>query len=103
MVQGRGITVAKTAAMDALDLIKQDHKRLRKLLEDTLGAEGSEREERMDGQRPQRDGAVHCAGIDIGEAQPLRQALGDRALTRARRPVDRHHQPPIPIVRQESE
>jgi len=34
--------------MDALDLIKQDHKRLRKLLEETLGAEGSEREQRMD-------------------------------------------------------
>jgi len=34
--------------MDALDLIKQDHKRLRKLLEETLEAEGSEREERMD-------------------------------------------------------
>ena len=34
--------------MDALDLIKQDHKRLRKLLEQTLEAEGSEREQRMD-------------------------------------------------------
>jgi hemerythrin superfamily protein len=34
--------------MDALDLIKQDHKRLRKLLEETLEAEGSEREQRMD-------------------------------------------------------
>jgi hemerythrin superfamily protein len=35
-------------AMNALDLIKQDHKRLRKLLEETLKAEGAEREERMD-------------------------------------------------------
>ena len=34
--------------MDALDLIKQDHKRLRKLLEETLEAKGSEREQRMD-------------------------------------------------------
>jgi hemerythrin superfamily protein len=34
--------------MDALDLIKQDHKRLRKLLEQTLEAESSEREQRMD-------------------------------------------------------
>jgi hemerythrin superfamily protein len=33
--------------MDALDLIKQDHKRLRKLLEQTLEAEDSEREQRM--------------------------------------------------------
>ena len=48
MVQGRGITVAAPAAMDALDLIKQDHKRLRKLLEATLKAEGAEREERLD-------------------------------------------------------
>ena len=48
MVQGRGITVAARAAMDALDLIKQDHKRLRKLLEETLKAEGGEREERLD-------------------------------------------------------
>jgi len=48
MVQGRGITVAARAAMDALDLIKQDHKRLRKLLDETLKAEGAEREERLD-------------------------------------------------------
>ena len=48
MVQGRGITVAARAAMDALDLIKQDHKRLRKLLDETLNAEGAEREERLD-------------------------------------------------------
>jgi len=34
--------------MDALDLIKQDHKRLRKLLEETLKAEGVERDERLD-------------------------------------------------------
>ena len=34
--------------MDALDLIKQDHKRLRKLLKETLEAEGAEREERLD-------------------------------------------------------
>jgi hemerythrin superfamily protein len=34
--------------MNALDLIKQDHKRLRKLLEETLEAEGAAREERMD-------------------------------------------------------
>ena len=34
--------------MDALDLIKQDHKRLKKLLEETLEAEGAEREPRMD-------------------------------------------------------
>ena len=34
--------------MDALDLIKQDHKRLRKLLDETLEAEGPEREQRMD-------------------------------------------------------
>ena len=34
--------------MDALDLIKQDHKRLRKLLDETLEAESSEREQRMD-------------------------------------------------------
>jgi hemerythrin superfamily protein len=34
--------------MNALDLIKQDHKRLRKLLEETLNAEGGEREERLD-------------------------------------------------------
>src|SRR3954467_6743330 len=33
--------------MDALDLIKQDHKRLKKLLEETLEAEGAEREHRM--------------------------------------------------------
>jgi hemerythrin superfamily protein len=48
MVQGRGITVAARVAMDALDLIKRDHKRLRKLLEETLKAEGAEREERLD-------------------------------------------------------
>ena len=34
--------------MNALDLIKEDHKRLKKLLEQTLEAEGGEREERMD-------------------------------------------------------
>jgi hemerythrin superfamily protein len=34
--------------MDALDLIKQDHKRLRKLLEQTLEAEGADREQRLD-------------------------------------------------------
>ena len=48
MVQGRGITVAARVAMDALDLIKRGHKRLRKLLEQTLEAEGAEREERLD-------------------------------------------------------
>ena len=48
MVQGRGITVAARVVMDALDLIKQDHKRLRKLLEQTLEAEGAQREERLD-------------------------------------------------------
>lgn len=36
------------SAMDALDLIKQDHKRLKKLLEETLEAEGAEREHHMD-------------------------------------------------------
>src|SRR5262245_49658957 len=35
-------------AMDALDLIKKDHKRLRKLLEQTLEAEGADREQRLD-------------------------------------------------------
>src|SRR5580765_6105363 len=34
--------------MNALDLIKEDHKRLKKLLEQTLEAEGGEREHRMD-------------------------------------------------------
>ena len=34
--------------MDALDLIKQDHKRLKKLLEETFEAEGADREHRMD-------------------------------------------------------
>jgi hemerythrin superfamily protein len=34
--------------MDALDLIKEDHKRLKKLLRDTLDAETPQREERMD-------------------------------------------------------
>jgi hypothetical protein len=34
--------------MDALDLIKEDHKRLKKLLKETLEAEGSQREHRMD-------------------------------------------------------
>ena len=34
--------------MDALDLIKQDHKRLRKLLQETLEAEGADREPRLD-------------------------------------------------------
>ena len=34
--------------MDALELIKQDHKRLKKLLKETLEAERSERESRMD-------------------------------------------------------
>jgi len=34
--------------MDALDLIKQDHKRLKKLLKETLEAETSQRETRMD-------------------------------------------------------
>ncbi|HEU5259370.1 MAG TPA: hemerythrin domain-containing protein [Vicinamibacterales bacterium] len=48
MVQGRGITVAARVVMDALELIKRDHKRLRKLLEETLEAEGAEREERLD-------------------------------------------------------
>jgi hemerythrin superfamily protein len=33
--------------MDALDLIKEDHKRLKKLLKETLDAEGSEREPAM--------------------------------------------------------
>ena len=35
-------------SMDALELIKQDHKRLKRLLEDTLEAEGADRESRMD-------------------------------------------------------
>ena len=35
-------------AMDALDLITEDHKRLKKLLKDTLEAEGSQREHAMD-------------------------------------------------------
>ena len=48
MVQGRGITVAARVVMDALELIKRDHKRLRKLLEQTLEAEGAEREQRLD-------------------------------------------------------
>lgn len=34
--------------MDALELIKQDHKRLKKLLEETLEAQGTDRESRMD-------------------------------------------------------
>ena len=34
--------------MNALDLIKEDHKRLKKLLKETLEAEGSQRDERMD-------------------------------------------------------
>jgi hemerythrin superfamily protein len=34
--------------MDALELIKQDHKRLKKLLEETLEAQGTDREARMD-------------------------------------------------------
>ena len=34
--------------MDALDLIKQDHKRLKKLLQETLEAEGPDREHRME-------------------------------------------------------
>jgi hemerythrin superfamily protein len=34
--------------MDALDLIKEDHKRLKKMLKETLEAETSQREERMD-------------------------------------------------------
>src|ERR1044071_9663203 len=34
--------------MDALDLIKEDHKRLKKLLKKTLEADGSQREGRMD-------------------------------------------------------
>ena len=33
--------------MDALDLIKQDHKRLKKLLQETLEADTPQREERM--------------------------------------------------------
>ena len=48
MVEGRGIAVAAPVAMDALDLIKQDHKRLRKLLEHTLEAEGAQREQQLD-------------------------------------------------------
>ena len=48
MVQGRGITVAARVVMDALELIKRDHKRLRKLLEETLEAEGAQREQRLD-------------------------------------------------------
>src|SRR5512132_1986093 len=48
MVRGRGIAVAARPAMDALDLIKEDHKRLKKLLKETLEAEGSQREHRMD-------------------------------------------------------
>ena len=48
MVQGRGITVAARVVMDALDLIKRDHKRLRKLLAETLEAEGAQREQRLD-------------------------------------------------------
>ena len=35
-------------SMDALELIKQDHKRLKKLLEETLEAQGTDREARMD-------------------------------------------------------
>jgi len=34
--------------MDALDLIKEDHKRLKKMLKETLEAETSQREARMD-------------------------------------------------------
>ena len=34
--------------MDSLELIKEDHKRLKKLLKETLDAEGSQRELRMD-------------------------------------------------------
>lgn len=48
MVEGRGIAVAIACVMDALDLIKQDHKRLKKLLEQTLDAQGADRETCMD-------------------------------------------------------
>ena len=48
MVQGRGIAVARRHRMDALDLIKEDHKKLKTLLKETLEAEESQREPRMD-------------------------------------------------------
>ena len=36
------------SAMDALALIKEDHKRLKRLLKETLEAEGPDREPRME-------------------------------------------------------
>ena len=39
-----------------------------------------------------RDGAVHRARVDVSVAEFLRSELSDRALARARRPVDRHHE-----------
>ena len=42
-------------------------------------------------QRPQGHGAVHGAGVDIGEAQALGQASRDGALAGAGRPVDGDH------------
>ena len=44
-------------------------------------------------QRPQRHRAIHGAGIDVGEAEPRGDALGDGALARAGGAVDRDDDP----------
>ena len=43
-------------------------------------------------ERLPRDSAVHRARVDVSVAKLLCRKLGDRALARARRPVDRHHE-----------
>ena len=45
-----------------------------------------------DSQGPQRDGAVHGSGIDIGEAEALGDGPRDGALAGAGGPVNRNNQ-----------
>lgn len=62
--------------MNALDLIKEDHKRLKKLLEQTLDAAANEREERMDHLR------IQLVAHERMEEEVLYPRLRDEKKTR---------------------
>ena len=52
---------------------------------------------------PERDRAVHGAGIDIGEAESLGEPLGDGAFARAGGSVDRDYDTFVICISQKSE
>ena len=54
-------------------------------------------------QAPERHGTVHGAGIDVGEAEPLRHVFRDRALAGAGRSVNRDYDYSGIIIGQEIE